>query len=700
MTTLLEIVLINSLTVVPLAVLAFALGRWAKRPALTHVAWVLVLMKLVTPPFFQLPVAIELPQLPVASQVAPVFEQPLLSVETITEPSDLVPIVIPARTEVSAEQPATHITVAVEPTRTAVGTSESQTISNAANAATWRMWPTDWIGRLLVVWAAGSASWLSLQIFRAIRFERRIARDSATSSEWQGQTRSLATELGLCHCPQVLILDAAVSPMLWGCGSRTKLLFPAELAERLTEDARATLLAHELAHFARGDHWVRLLEFLATALFWWHPVVWLARRQIEEAEEECCDAWVVGQFPHRPRQYAEAILDTIDFLCEARPALPPMASGLGHAPFLRRRLTQIMQGVIPHRLSPRARVLTALLAAACLPLQPFVFGSPRNNAVSDELLAGGLDLKTTPPMVTVVSVSAAENSLSIPTVNPAVPKPPVVSRMTPSQSKNRSARGERIWSTAASSDGRFVVRATTARRVILTDLASDRETDLSTHRLNSVAFTLDPGRFVAGHQDGRITLWDATKGELIRELATHATGIRSIAVSPQGDTIAAGGVDGTLLIADLQTGTLRTTPLHYGQSVNCVRFSPDSDQLAVAVGDWMSTGRGQVVLLNVVSGRTITTLACATSPGALTFASNEELIVGHWDGRTSLWNLVNRQIVGSALADKDVVSAAAFSPDNPVLREAHFIAEEPSVEESSTERVLRQLLVLPVGPAS
>ena len=31
----------------------------------------------------------------------------------------------------------------------------------------------------------------------------------------------------------------------------------------------------------------------AHVLFWWHPVVWWARREIEAAEEACCDAWVV-----------------------------------------------------------------------------------------------------------------------------------------------------------------------------------------------------------------------------------------------------------------------------------------------------------------------------------------------------------------------------------------------------------------------
>ena len=75
-------------------------------------------------------------------------------------------------------------------------------------------------------------------------------------------------------------------------------------------------------------------------------------------------------------------------------------------------------------------------------------------------------------------------------------------------------------------------------------------------------------------------------------------------------------------------------------------------------------------MLDAVTGWTIATLDCTTSPGALAFVSNDELIVGMWDGRTQLWNLLNRQVVGSAIAHKNVVAAAAFSPDTPVLREA------------------------------
>ena len=112
---------------------------------------------------------------------------------------------------------------------------------------------------LLIGWVSGAALWLTIQIVRGVRFQRRVLRDAKPSSDLQQQSLQIATELGLRSVPRVLIIDATVSPMLWGCGSRAKLLFPAELAKRLDNNARATLLTHELAHFSRGDHWVRLL---------------------------------------------------------------------------------------------------------------------------------------------------------------------------------------------------------------------------------------------------------------------------------------------------------------------------------------------------------------------------------------------------------------------------------------------------------
>jgi hypothetical protein len=158
--------------------------------------------------------------------------------------------------------------------------------------------------------------------------------------------------------------------MLWAVGGKPRLLVPSRLWQALTEEQRAVLLLHELAHLRRCDHWVRGLEIVTTCLYWWHPVVWWARRELREAEEQCCDAWVVWALPRSARAYALALVETLDFLSEARPALPAAASGVGHVHDLRRRLTMIMRGSTPRRLTWGGFLAVLGVGAVLLPLVP------------------------------------------------------------------------------------------------------------------------------------------------------------------------------------------------------------------------------------------------------------------------------------------------------------------------------------------
>ena len=126
--------------------------------------------------------------------------------------------------------------------------------------------------------------------------------------------------------------------MLWGLGRGARAdLSGRKLAERLDAAEVDTLLLHELAHYARGDHWVRLLELAGprrstggTRSSGGHAA------RLKTAEEQCCDAWVVEHQRGSRRSYAEALLATIDFLCEPPSPLPPAACGLGEVPLLRR----------------------------------------------------------------------------------------------------------------------------------------------------------------------------------------------------------------------------------------------------------------------------------------------------------------------------------------------------------------------------
>ncbi len=134
-----------------------------------------------------------------------------------------------------------------------------------------------------------------------------------------------------------------------------------------------TLLVHELAHLRRRDHWVRMLEMVVMAFYWWCPVAWLVRRALRDAEEECCDAWVVSMLPTAARAYADALLDTVDFLAGSAPVLPLGASGLWHVRRLKSRLALIIRGGVPRRLSRAGTAGVVSLSILMVPLRPPAF---------------------------------------------------------------------------------------------------------------------------------------------------------------------------------------------------------------------------------------------------------------------------------------------------------------------------------------
>lgn len=692
MMTLVCIAIVNAVTVLPLAAVAALVSRCAQRPALTHLLWALILVKFVTPPVFNLPWQLQLPE-PLAAFSA---ESARPTTVEPAPPGQFPGRLTQQKTVPPRQEPAAIGTVAAAPASAVEKNSPRseqparprlQTQAESGRPSSTRAMLPSWGVRLhllpllMGLWFAGSIAWLALQMMRTVRFGRHVFRHAVAPTELQEQTAVLARRLGLRRVPLLLVVDAAISPMLWGCGRRTRLLFPAELAERLDDDARGTLLAHELAHFSRGDQWVRLLELLVSTLFWWHPVVWWARWQIEESEEECCDAWVVQRFQEAPRQYAEALLDTIDFLCEARQVLPPVASGLGHAPFLRRRLTRILAGETSPLTSRRMRGTVAVAAIILLPIQHFVFATP---SLSQPAIAPGSILspptlsRPASPGETIEgqdrgSVDRVEDDRVNPVSRPSG-APAVVTPAKTTSQRTRAARGERIWASAVSPDGRFLVQASTARRITLTDLSTDSEMDLSGDSISALAFGPRGDWFATAGRDGAIVIRDSLDAQPRRTLATHDDSLRSVAASPLGTTIAAGSRDGSVYLIDISTEMTLAEVVRFPAAVNSVRFSPDGRTLAIATGDWMSNGPGEVALFDVASRQKRRTIPCESAPGAVSFASNEELIVGLWNGQTQLWNLPRHQIVGTAFADKRVVSAAAFSPDNPALQEVEFVA--------------------------
>jgi beta-lactamase regulating signal transducer with metallopeptidase domain len=224
-----------------------------------------------------------------------------------------------------------------------------------------------------ILWLAGAGFILALAAVRVRRFRRALMGAVRAPAMMQDQAEEMARRLGLRCAPEVWLVTGRVPPLLWmpGWSARSaRLILPVELVFRIDEDQRAALLAHELAHLRRGDPWVRWLELLAAALYWWHPLLSWFRRQLRDSEEQCCDAWVVATLPAR-RAYATALVETVDFLNGPAPLpAPQLASGAGPVRQLQRRVGMIMRGTTSGRLTRAGFVAALAFAAAALAFGP------------------------------------------------------------------------------------------------------------------------------------------------------------------------------------------------------------------------------------------------------------------------------------------------------------------------------------------
>ena len=223
-------------------------------------------------------------------------------------------------------------------------------------------------GLVVAGWAIGSLVWFALARWRIGRFRRGLRFASEAPRELQQTAKELARELGLRRCPRVWLVPGRVSPMLWAFPGRARVILPDRFFAELDPRSREVLLLHELAHYRRGDHRVRLLEFLALGFYWWNPVLWLLRHEIRFAEERACDAWVVSRRPQERRTYAEVLVKILGFL--STPDLPSFASGVVARGSVEERIGRIMREAAEPRLWRRNQFVVCLLALLLLPLAP------------------------------------------------------------------------------------------------------------------------------------------------------------------------------------------------------------------------------------------------------------------------------------------------------------------------------------------
>ncbi|NES78933.1 MULTISPECIES: S-layer homology domain-containing protein [Okeania] len=89
----------------------------------------------------------------------------------------------------------------------------------------------------------------------------------------------------------------------------------------------------------------------------------------------------------------------------------------------------------------------------------------------------------------------------------------------------------------------------------------------------SVTISFD-GEILASSRGQDILLWNLQTGKLLDTLSSHQANVRSVAISPDGKTLASGSGDGTVKLWDIPTGEMLVSFLHSGV-VTAVGFTAD-----------------------------------------------------------------------------------------------------------------------------
>jgi WD40 repeat protein len=194
------------------------------------------------------------------------------------------------------------------------------------------------------------------------------------------------------------------------------------------------------------------------------------------------------------------------------------------------------------------------------------------------------------------------------------------------------AHDSNIFGLEFSSDGRWLVSGSSDGLIKVWEVASGRR--MTTCRLDgvpirSVALSHDRGTIAAGTDVGHVVVWDRATSKLRWYEVGHRDYVRAIAISADDRLLATGSDDGVVILWELTTGQVVNRLYGHTEPITSVAFSPDGAMVAASAGgdvrlwparspDFVEFSRGDVLSYPSFSNDRHTLIAFANDRRTLT----------------------------------------------------------------------------------
>ncbi|KAF9814288.1 hypothetical protein SFRURICE_015225 [Spodoptera frugiperda] len=175
----------------------------------------------------------------------------------------------------------------------------------------------------------------------------------------------------------------------------------------------------------------------------------------------------------------------------------------------------------------------------------------------------------------------------------------------------------------------------------------------------SVAVSPDGKTLASSSQDSSLILWDLTNGEKIKTMETGPTDVWTLDFSPDGKHVISGSNAGKILIFGVESGKQEQTLDTRGKFTLSVAYSPDGKYIASGALD------GIINIFDVAQGKLVHTLEGHAMPiRSLCFSPDSQLLLtASDDGHMKLYDVVHANLAGTLSGHASWVLSVAFSPD-------------------------------------